>query len=250
MKVFELSETNSLIPTEYARGPFGGLQGGAIAALMCAELEGLAREQDLGQPISISANFLKATPFGDVKTEPIGLKTGGRSSTLMNTLTVDEQVRAVLMLSTLKENAVTGMAPVVPYMGSPPDRLNPRGAGAIRPDGPWLMDIFEVRVDPETQVAWFGVGEETLKTLTPFCFSLLVADWAHGINRPIQSGYADPNINLMVHWLRPPSGSWIGVDSTATWRDGGIGYGIGKLLDQQGEIGCVSMSVAVTKMDR
>ena len=241
-------ENDSLRPTEYARGPFGGLQGGAVAALMCAELEGIVGTRGLGKPVSVSATFLKATPFAPVETEPVVLKEGGRSATLMSTLSVDQQPCAVLLLSALKDNTITGMAPATPYLGCPPDRLQPRAAGTSRPEGPWLMDLFEVRVDSSTDTAWFGVSQATLDSMSPLAFTLLVADWAHGVSRPIQSGYADPNVNLFVHTVRLPEGPWIGIQSQATWTDGGIGCGRGTLLDEVGEFGWVSMGVAVTEL--
>ncbi len=247
VRVFVNSEENSPLPTEYARGPFGGLQGGAVAALLCSELEGVVSAQRLGKPVSVSATFLRPTPFGPVGTEPVVLKAGGRSSTLMNTLSVDRKTCAVLVLSALQENAVTGMAPIPPYAGCSPDQLEPKGAGTLRPDGPWLMDIFDVRVDLDFDTVWFGVGQETLDGMSPLAFTLLVADWAHGINRPMQSGYADPNVNLFVHALREPEGRWIGVQSRTVWVDGGIGCGNGTLLDESGTFGWVSMGVAVSK---
>jgi hypothetical protein len=47
------------LPTDLARGPFGGVQGGAAAALMCAAIEDAAA----GFAASVTTHFLKPTPM-------------------------------------------------------------------------------------------------------------------------------------------------------------------------------------------
>jgi len=70
------------------------------------------------------------------------------------------------------------------------------------------------------------------------------ADWTHGIARPFRDVVADPNPNLTVQLLRRPEGRWVGIRAQAKWRPaGGLGAGSGVLLDINGEIGRVSMSV-------
>ena len=55
---------------------------------------------------------------------------------------------------------------------------------------------------------------------------------------------ADPNPNLTVQLFRQPEGRWVGIRAEARWRPaGGLGVGSGVLLDINGEIGRVSMSV-------
>uniref|UniRef100_UPI001953787F hypothetical protein n=1 Tax=Serratia marcescens TaxID=615 RepID=UPI001953787F len=72
------------------------------------------------------------------------------------------------------------------------------------------------------------------------------ADWAHGIARPLHNVVADPNPNLTVHLLRRPESGWIGVRPYASWdTQRGIGIGGGTILDVRGEIGSVSMAVAL-----
>ena len=55
---------------------------------------------------------------------------------------------------------------------------------------------------------------------------------------------AGPNLNLTVQLFRRPEGEWVGIRAQARWRPaGGLGVGSGVLLDVNGEIGRVSMSV-------
>ena len=49
---------------------------------------------------------------------------------------------------------------------------------------------------------------------------------------------------MTVQLFRQPAGEWVGIRAQARWRPaGGIGAGSGVLLDINGEIGRVSMSV-------
>ena len=72
------------------------------------------------------------------------------------------------------------------------------------------------------------------------------ADWTHGIARPFTDVVADSNPNLTVQLFRQPEGRWIGIRAEAKWRPaGGLSVGSGVLLDINGEIGRVSMSVVL-----
>jgi hypothetical protein len=109
------------------------------------------------------------------------------------------------------------------------------------------MDAMEAREGDG--VAWFRMnhaiigGAGSLSDM-PLSSVLGPADWTHGIARPLQDVVADPNPNLTVQLFRRPEGQWVGIRAEARWRPvGGLGVGSGVLLDVNGEIGRVSMSV-------
>ena len=57
---------------------------------------------------------------------------------------------------------------------------------------------------------------------------------------------ADPNPNLTLQLFRRPRGNWIGVRAEARWTPStGVGAGGGTLVDVEGEIGRVSMSIVL-----
>jgi hypothetical protein len=57
---------------------------------------------------------------------------------------------------------------------------------------------------------------------------------------------ADPNPNLTVQLFRQPKGAWLGVRAQTRWQPAsGLGTGGGILLDLDGEVGRVSMSVVL-----
>ncbi|MGY3442173.1 hypothetical protein ACVW17_002174 [Bradyrhizobium sp. USDA 4473] len=113
----------------------------------------------------------------------------------------------------------------------------------------WFMDAMEARAGDD--VAWFRMHHSVIPDAGPLARVLGPADWTHGIARPVQNVVADPNPNLAVQLFRPPRGAWIGVRAEARWRaEAGLGVGSGVLLDVDGEIGRVSMSVILVPFPR
>ena len=106
------------------------------------------------------------------------------------------------------------------------------------------MDAMEAR--PDSGIIWFRMKETILAGAGAMAGIVGPADWTHGLARPLQDVLADPNPNLNVHLLRPPIGPWIGIRAAAEWLpEWGAGFGRGVLVDEAGEIGAVSMSVAL-----
>src|SRR5687768_4563364 len=76
-------------PDSLARGPFAGLQGGAVAGLLTGGIEALAAGLGWGQAVSVSAWFLRPTPLAPLRTQVTPLRVGGRLSVIDNTLWAD-----------------------------------------------------------------------------------------------------------------------------------------------------------------
>jgi len=233
-------------PSALAAGPFAGLQGGAVASLLTAEIEAQAEQRNWGGAISVSAWFLRPTPMTDLRTELSVVSEGGRVSVIDNTLwpAGEEQPCATVRVTLARERGVE-----IPGFAGPesaavdPARFPLRTRRAAH-GKPWFMDAMETREGDCT--AWFRLGHPIIDgpSRLPLTSVLGPADWTHGINRPVQNVVADPNPNLTVQLFRPPSGPWVGVRAETRWRpEAGLGAGSGMLLDVHGEIGRVSMSV-------
>jgi hypothetical protein len=111
------------------------------------------------------------------------------------------------------------------------------------------MDAMEARLGDG--VAWFRMHDQIIEGAGPLSSILGPADWTHGIARPVQNVVADPNPNLTVQLFRQPTGLWIGVRAEARWTPStGLGAGSGALLDVEGEIGRVSMSVVLVPLPK
>lgn len=233
-------------PSALAAGPFAGLQGGAVASLLTAEIEALAEVRNWGTAISASAWFLRPTPMTELRTQLAVLAEGGRVSVVDNTLWAagEAQPCATVRVTLSRERAVEISGFVDPtHVTADPSQFPPRVIKAAH-GRPWFMDAMEARSGDE--IAWFRLTQAIIEGAGPLSSVLGPADWTHGIARPFQNVVADPNPNLTVQLFRKPEGAWVGVRAQTRWRPaGGLGTGSGVLFDLHGEIGRVSMSVVL-----
>ncbi|KRR20186.1 hypothetical protein CQ14_23360 [Bradyrhizobium lablabi] len=249
MAIFEPTGPNRWQPTALAAGPFAGLQGGAVASLLTAEVEAMADQRNWGTAIASSAWFLRPTPMTELRTALSVVAEGGRVSVIDNTLwpVGDDQPCAAVRVTLSRERAVE-----VPGFADPSTEVADLTQSPIRTrraahGKPWFMEAMEAR--ESHGVAWFRMNHQIIggagsSPKLPLSSVLGPADWTHGIARPIQDVVADPNPNLTVQLFRRPKGEWIGIRAQARWRPAaGLGVGSGVLLDINGEIGRVSMSV-------
>src|SRR5262249_22532155 len=86
MSIFEPLGSNLWRPSPLAAGPFSGLQGGAVAGLLTADLEARAEERGWGRAVSASTWFLRPAPMADLRTTMTSLVEGGRVSVIENAL--------------------------------------------------------------------------------------------------------------------------------------------------------------------
>lgn len=247
MAIFEPSgQPQHWKPSALAAGPFAGLQGGAVASLLTAEIEAQAGQRKWGTAIAASAWFLRPTPMTVLRTGLSVVSEGGRVSVIDNTLwpAGEDQPCAIVRVTLSRERGVE-----IPGFAAPesavvdPTRFPVRTRRAAH-GKPWFMDAMETRQGDGT--AWFLPGHAIIDSASslPLTSVLGPADWTHGIARPVENAVADPNPNLTVQLFRPPFGAWVGVCAETRWRpQAGLGTGSGVLLDLHGEIGRVSMSV-------
>jgi hypothetical protein len=247
LAIFEpLGVPNHWQPSALAAGPFAGLQGGAVASLLTAEIEALAAERKWGMAISATAWFLRPTPMARLRTQLAVLTEGGRVSVIDNTLWPDgeDQPCATVRVTLSRERAVEvpGFSDAESETVDP--RRLPRRTAQAAHGRPWFMDAMETRAGDD--VAWFRLNQAIVEGAGPLSSVLGPADWTHGIARPFQNVVADPNPNLTVQLFRQPVGEWVGIRAQTRWRPAtGLGLGSGTLLDVRGEIGRVTMSVVL-----
>lgn len=233
-------------PSPLAAGPFAGLQGGAVASLLTAEVEALAGSRNWGTAISSAAWFLRPTPMADLRTEIRVVSEGGRVSVVDNALwpAAEQEPCATVRVTLSRERAIEVPGFVEAGRATADPTRYPARTIRIVKGRQWFMDAMEARLGDG--VAWFRMSHEIIAGAGPLSSVLGPADWTHGIARPVQNVVADPNPNLTVQLFRRPVGEWIGVRAEARWMpSSGFGAGGGTLLDAEGEIGRVSMSVVL-----
>lgn len=247
MPIFARDEHSGLwAPSPLAAGPFIGLQGGAVAGLLAAEVESLASIRNWGMALSATAWFFRPTPMTRLGTCVTVIRAGGRMTIVDNTLTPHDESDpcATLRVTLIRDQAVEvcGFDVARERLTLPPDC--PLAQRAAPHGRPWFMDAMEVRMGSE--LAWFRMKLPLVVNAGALSHVMSIADWAHGIARPINNVVADPNPNLTVQLARPPNGEWIGVRAHAEWEPTrGVGFGGGLLYDVQRAIGSVSMAVAL-----
>ena len=109
MAIFEpLAAPNHWRPSPLAGGPFAGLQGGAVASLLTAEVEALAESRKWGRAICSTAWFLRPTPMTDLRTQLAVVTEGGRVSVVDNTLWPlhEDQPCATVRVTLSRERAI------------------------------------------------------------------------------------------------------------------------------------------------
>ncbi|MEH2525058.1 MULTISPECIES: hypothetical protein [unclassified Bradyrhizobium] len=249
MAIFEPAGPNRWQPTTLAAGPFAGLQGGAVASLLTAEIEALADQRKWGTAIASSAWFLRPTPMTILRTGLSVVTEGGRVSVIDNTLwpVNEDQPCATVRVTLSRERAVEVPGFIDPESDAADPTRFPVHTRRAAHGRPWFMDAMEA--SQGDGVAWFRMNQAIIDgagslSNAPMSSVLGPADWTHGIARPFQNVVADPNPNLTVQLFRQPQGEWVGIRAQTKWRPaGGVGAGSGVLLDIHGEIGRVSMSV-------
>lgn len=219
LAIFEpLAAPNHWKPSALAAGPFAGLQGGAVASLLTAEVEAMAIAHNWGIAISAAACFLRPTPMAELRTQLAVVTEGGRISVVDNTLwpVGEDEPCATVRVTLARERAVE----VPGFHEQAADAIDPsrfplRSPHAVHGRS-WFMDAMEARAGGD--VAWFRMRHSVMAGAGPLAGVLGPADWTHGIGRPVQNVVADPNPNLTVQLLRPPSGAWVGVRAETSWR--------------------------------
>lgn len=248
--VFTKLNDGQWLASELAQGPFAGLQGGAVAGLLVAEIEELAKAEQLGHVVGVSVSFYRPTPLETVSTSITRVRMGRRTSFIENSLRrKDGELCATVRATVIQEEKLE-----LPHMLSA-EPLVDTSTFVLRkpvqaPHGkPWFMDTMQAAVGSDG-TTWFNVQAPIIVGAGYFSRALGPADWCHGINRPFKLAVADPNQDLTMHLARAPRGEWLGLRATTQWQANGTGIGYGTLCDVYGVVGVVSMSVALVNSNK
>jgi hypothetical protein len=246
MALFEKNAEGAWLPNPIVRGPFDGMQGGAAAALMCAQIEAIAASETWGFVSAVTTHFLRPVPLEPLTVLVGPLRRGKRVGIVDAQLSSSKGLCAVAR-ATLIAELFDEATPVPPRRPFDPLTL-PRRPRAAPHGGLWMMDAMEVH-SANDGIAWFRLQQPIVDGAGTMSAVLPAADWAHGIWPPLgaetRGMAAIPNPDLTVHLFRAPEGEWIGVDAASAWSKQGIGVGWAAVHDAQGLIGRVAMSVAV-----
>lgn len=216
-----------------SQGPFGGMHGGAVAALAVGEMEIAAAERGLGAPVSANLYLLRPLAREGLTSKVSAVREGGRVAVFENEIFAGGKLSAKASACFQQPVEIDGLPgrPDIPVFD--PESF----AKWERPDffksigsGPGFLDLCDIRdtVHPNgTRAKWFRLKRGFHDAPTPFSNAMAVADVStlftvtDAGTRPNAAGW--PNADLSLHLSRTPIGDWIGVAQRGDWRGDGRG---------------------------
>jgi len=243
-------------PEPFAKGPFGGLHGGAVSGLLVGEIEAKAQAEGLGRAVSATVYLVRPAPLSPLTTDIQTVRAGGRLSVYENSLIAGEKLQSKASVCLLQPVAFEGMteAPQTDFeterariealpqwafqKEASPDRF-----GGIKT----FLDAIDVRQDAD--MLWVKPLYPLIEdTRTPLGTAISIADFStlfevvHN-ERPPAAGW--PNADISVHLARDPVGEWVGVKESSQWFANGTGLTESTLHDTAGIFGRSCQSVVL-----
>lgn len=238
-----------------AQGPFGGMHGGAVAALAVGEMEALAAEKGLGDLVSANLYLLRPLPLEGISSKVTPVREGGRVAVFENELWADGKLQAKASACFQKPLTISGLP------GAPAkQQFDPETFAAWEPPGFFqsdnsnqgfldLVDIRDAVHEDGTRAKWFHLGRAFHETPTPFAAVMAISDVSTLFTvtdkgeRPDAGGW--PNADLSLHLFRAPKGAWIGTAQRGSWHGDGRGMTEAQIFDAYGLIGRSCQSVVL-----
>lgn len=113
------------------------------------------------------------------------------------------------------------------------------------------LEVRHRDAGPGRAQAWLRSYQELLDgedVADPTRF-LLLADTANGlVQSPERRRWFYPNVELTAHLFRPPTGAWVGMDTSVSWGPGGHGMTATVLQDEAGPVGRVAQLCTLRPM--
>lgn len=247
---------NQWHPEPCAKGPFGGLHGGAVSGLLVGEIEAKAQAEGLGRAVSATVYLVRPAPLSPLTTDIQTVKAGGRLCVYENSLSVGDKLQAKASVCLLQPVAFDGMTEA-PHTDFETERtriealpqwafqkeVSPNRFGGIKT----FLDAIDVRQD--AGMLWVKPLQPLIgDTRTPLGTAISIADFStlfEVINneRPPAAGW--PNADISVHLARDPVGEWVGVKESSQWFANGTGLTESTLHDTAGIFGRSCQSVVL-----
>lgn len=137
----------------------------------------------------------------------------------------------------------------------PPEELEPWDPTTVW-NGGFIAtaDVRRHQVEPGRAAIWVRTTQPLLdgEKISRCAAVAGLLDIANGMTvRAAPEDVAFPNVDLTAHFVRPPADGWLGLDTTVSFGDDGVGLTTSVLHDDRGPIGTSSQCLTVrpTKVD-
>ena len=238
-----------------AQGPFGGMHGGAVAALSIGEMEAMAAERGWGALVSANLYLLRPLPLEGISSRMTPVREGGRVAVIENELWAGGKLQAKASACFQQPLSIDGL-PGAPdgFLFDPESFPKWERPGFLTASGTnqGFLDLVDIRDTTHadgTRAKWFRLKQPFHDTPTPFSAAMAVADVStlftvtDAGKRPNAGGW--PNADLSFHLSRAPKGTWIGVAQRGSWHGDGRGLTESEIFDVHGRIGRSCQSVVL-----
>ena len=238
-----------------SQGPFGGMHGGAVAALAVGEMEAMAEPRELGALVSANLYLLRPLPREGISSKVSAVREGGRIAVFENELWAGGKLQAKASACFQKPASIDGLPGAPTEVLFEPENFSrwerPPGFNNSGKDHGFLdlVDIRDTTHEDGTRAKWFRLKHPFHEVPTPFSNAMAVADVStlftvtDAGERPNAAGW--PNADLSFHLSRVPLGTWIGVAQRGDWRGDGRGMTESEIFDVHGRIGRSCQSVVL-----
>ncbi|MBI1260141.1 MAG: hypothetical protein GC184_00290 [Rhizobiales bacterium] len=233
-----------------AQGPFGGVHGGAVSALLIGEVEMGAATRGLGEIVTSTIYLVRPAPRAGVTTRVESIREGGRIALIENSLIASDKIHTKASICFQKPLAIKGLPGVPSQAVHDPDAL-PVWGFMGQHHSPGFLDVVDARADPgdPAKTKWMRFTRPLHAAPTPVADVVAMSDFAtlfSALDDGAPEGAAGwPNADLSVHLLRAPIGPWLGMAQERFWRDNGRGYTETALYDAHGRLGRACQSVVI-----
>lgn len=196
-----------------AQGPFGGVHGGTVSALLVGEVEMSAAERGLGEIAS-------------------------------------DKIHTKASICLQKPVPIKGLPGVPAQAVHDPEAL-PVWGFMGQHHSPGFLDVIDARCDPTdpAKTKWMRFTRPLHAAPTPVADVIAMSDFAtlfSVMDDSAPDGAAGwPNADLSVHLARAPIGPWLGMVQERFWRDNGRGFTETALYDTHGRFGRACQSVVI-----
>ena len=164
-----------------AQGPFGGMHGGAVAALCVGEMETMAAERGLGALVSAHLYLLRPLPLEGISSKVMPVREGGRVAVFENELWAGGKLQAKASACFQQPLGTKGLPGVPDEPVFEPETF----AKWERPEflkstvnGPGFLDLCDIRDTRHqdgTRAKWFPLKRPFHENPTPFSAAMAVA---------------------------------------------------------------------------
>jgi hypothetical protein len=230
-------------PAEQHVAPAFGLLAHAV------EADRDARRSDGLRLARLSYDILGIIPIDVVDIEVAVLRPGRTIELVEARLSHAGRVALILRAWLMQEYDTAAFAGTSLPRIAPPEQMEPWEPGSLWPGGfVRSVDVRRAQIEPGRASYWLRTavamiaGEQVSATAR----ALGMLDISNGITpRATPEAVAFPNLDLTAHLFAPPSGEWLGLDTTVSFGAGGFGLTHSIIHDSGGPVGAVSQCLTV-----